>query len=571
MNGVLMNNEVLTHVRAQRGPDLRCKGWKQETILRMLENNMENAERAEDLVVYGGAGKAARNWESYHAIVRCLKQLGNEETLAIQAGMPVAVFGTHALAPRVVMANTNVINATWPIFSELQDRNLTTFSSYTAGPWQYIGSQGVIQGTFETLAAVGDRHFGSDLAGRILLTAGLGGMGKTQPRAMTLLGGICLVIEVRAEHIARAVRDNFCDVHADSLDHALELLDEARKERRALSVALTGNAAEIFPELVDRGWAPDIVTEMCPCHDPYSLVPIGVAAADAPKLLAADRDQYLQQSRTTMLALLRAMNTFHDGSPIVFEYGTFIRKECIDAGMPPSEATRFRGCIADYVRDLFELGRGPFRWTCVSGEVSDQHRLDQLALRLFPDDATVQRWIPLARSLPVEGLPARICFLGFGQRREFALAANELVASGEIAGPVAFSRDNLDSGSIANPSFETEGMRDGSDRISDWPYLNALLNTAAMADLVAIQANGTMGVSAHTGVTMIADGSDEARFRLAACLTTDAGIGVVRHAQAGYPVARKVADGQGPLSDDRIEVPLWWTSVATFGPNVEKS
>jgi urocanate hydratase len=558
--------EILTSVRAQRGSTRRCKGWKQETILRMLENNMENAERAEDLVVYGGAGKAARNWESYHAIVDCLKQLGNDETLAVQSGMPVAVFRTHALAPRVVMANTNVINATWPIFAGLQDLNLTTFSSYTAGPWQYIGSQGVIQGTFETLAAVGDRHFGGHLSGRVLLTAGLGGMGKTQPRAMTLLGGICLVVEVRGEHIDRAVRDGFCEQRADSLDQALELIEQARRGRHPLSVAVQANAADAFPTLVERGWMPDIVTEMCPCHDPYSLVAAGLDPADARAQAAADRDGYLTRSRDTMLMMLRALNAFHAGPAIVFEYGTFIRKECVDAGMDPAEANQFRGCIADYVRDLFQLGRGPFRWTCVSGDVVDLQRLDRLALELFLNDATVQRWIPLAGRLPVEGLPARICFLGFGQRRAFALAVNDLVASGEVSGPVAFSRDNLDCGSIANPVFETEDMRDGSDAISDWPYLNALLNTAAMADLVAIQANGTMGVSVHTGVTMIADGSEEARLRLDASMTTDSGIGVVRHAQAGYPVARQVADGDGPLSSERIDVPLWWSPQATFGP-----
>lgn len=559
--------EVLTAVRAQRGSTLRCKGWRQETILRMLENNMENAEDPERLVVYGGRGKAARNWESYHAIVRTLQRLEDDETLAVQAGMPVAVFKTHHLAPRVVMANTNVTNATWPVFTELEQMNLTTFSSYTAGPWQYIGSQGVVQGTFETLRAVGERHFDGDLKGRVLLTAGVGGMGKTQPRAMTLLGGVCLAVDVRASHIEAAISRGLCDVHAPSLEEGMRMADRARADGEAIGIAVCGNAAEAFKELVERGWHADIVTEMCPCHDPYSVVPIGIRPEDCADLLAADPAVYLAQSRDTMIALLRSMNEFQERGSIVFEYGTFIRKECMDAGLSREEATRFPGCIAEYVRPLFELGRGPFRWTCVSGDESDQARLDQLALELFPDDETVQRWIPLAREhLPIEGLPARICFLGFGQRRAFALAANQLVAQGALKGPIAFSRDNLDSGSIANPAFETESMRDGSDRISDWPYLNALLNTAAMADLVAIQANGTMGMSAHTGVTMIADGTEEANMRLSACLTTDSGIGVIRHAQSGYPVARAVAEGTGPLHDEAIDVPLWWRREATHGP-----
>jgi urocanate hydratase len=536
----------------------------------MLENTMENGERPQELVIYGGMGKCARNWESYHALVDALADLGDDETLAVQAGMPVAVFATHRLAPRVVMANTNVINATWPLFHELQEQNLTTFSSYTAGPWEYIGSQGVIQGTFETLRAVGKRHFDDSLVGRTLLTAGLGGMGKTQPRAMSMLGGVTLIAEVRDEHIDAAVTSGFCDVRAASLDDAIARADAARARGEALGIALLGNAAEVFPALAERGWRPDVVTEMCPCHDPFSLVPSGRTPTAAAALLQSDRDAYLGASRETMLRLLRAMNRFADAGSVVFEYGTFIRKECMDAGMARAEALRFPGCVAEYVRELFLLGRGPFRWTCLSGERDDQARLDQLVLDLFPDDEVVQRWIPLARDqLPIEGLPARVCFLGFGQRRAFAHAANELVASGELAAPIAFSRDNLDCGSIANPAFETEAMRDGSDVISDWPYLNALLNVAAMADLVAIQANGAMGMSAHTGVTMIADGTEEASLRLDACLTTDAGIGVVRHAQAGYALARRVADGQGPLTSERIAVPLWWSPKATFGPGGE--
>ncbi|PAP92060.1 urocanate hydratase [Mesorhizobium wenxiniae] len=563
---------MLNGVKAHRGQELRCKGWKQESILRMLENNLENAERPENLVVYGGIGKAARNWESYHAIVEALKNLENDETLAVQAGMPVAVFKTHRLAPRVVMGNTNVINANWPMFYKLMEQNLTTFSSYTAGPWQYIGSQGVVEGTFETLSLVADEHFGGELAGRIFFTAGLGGMGRSQPFAMTMHGGVTVCVEVREDIIKQRIASRYADIQVASLNEAIELAEDAKARKQPLGIILAGNMCDVMEEALELGWKPDIVTEMCPCHDPYALVASGFTPGDAVSLRIGDPDTYLQRSRETMLRMVKSLNRFMDRGSVVFEYGTFIRKECVDAGMPREEAFRFPGCIARYVRPLFFQGRGPFRWTCISGEQADQARLDKLALELFPDDQIVQRWIPRASAkLPIEGLPARICFLGFGQRKAFGLAANALVRNGELKGPIAFSRDNLDCGSIANPAFETEDMIDGSDAISDWPYLNALLNTAAMADLVAIQANGTMGISAHTGVTMIADGTDEADMRLEACLTTDAGIGIVRHAQAGYPMARQVAEGKGPLTDETISIPLWWSPDANFGPPLKKA
>ena len=558
---------ILKEVKAERGPTLRCKGWRQELILRMLENNMENAERPENLIVYGGIGKAARNWESYHAIVETLKELENDETLAVQSGMPVAVFKTHRLAPRVVMANTNVIKADWPSFYKLVERNLTTFSSYMAGPWQYIGSQGVVEGTFETLGLIADEHFAGDLAGRIFFTAGLGGMGRSQPFAMTLHGGVTVCVEVREGTIDQRIAAGFADVRADNLRQAISLAEEAKAQRRPLAIAVHGNMCDMLEKALGLGWKPDIVTEMCPCHDPFALVPSGLSPEQAASLRESDRDALLARSRATMIRMLRALNNLKDAGCVVFEYGTFIRKECVDAGMSREEAFRLPGCIARYVRPMFLEGRGPFRWTCISGDRADQARLDELALELFPDDPIVQRWIPRARAkLPVEGLPARVCFLGFGQRKTFGLNANVLVRNGTLKGPVAFSRDNLDCGSIANPAFETEGMIDGSDAISDWPYLNALLNTAGMADLVAIQANGTMGISVHTGVTMIADGSEEADLRLEACLTTDSGIGIVRHAQAGYPMARKVAEGRGPLTGELIQIPLWWSADATFGP-----
>ena len=562
-----MTVAVPRQVKAQRGKTLRCKGWKQESLLRMLENNLENAEDASRLVVYGGIGKAARNWESFHAIVATLKELEDDETLAVQSGMPVAVFKTHRLAPRVVMGLSNVIRADWPMFYDLMEKNLTAFASYTAGPWEYIGSQGVVEGTFETLGRIADEHFDGSLAGRVLFSAGLGGMGRSQPFAMTLHGGVSVVVEVRPATVRQRLEAGYADVEAADMTEAIRLAGEAKAAGRALGIVVEGNMTEAVEEALARGWRPDIVTEMCPCHDPFALVPAGMGPGQAEGLLKRDRTRYLELSRASMKRILRAMNRFVEAGAVVFEYGTFLRKECVDAGVAREEAFRYPGAVARYIRPMFEEGRGPFRWTCISGEAADRERLDELALSLFPDCPIVGRWIPLARkALPTEGLPARVCFLGFGQRRAFALAANRLIAQGEVCGPVAFSRDNLDCGSVANPAFETEDMKDGSDVISDWPYLNALLNVAAMADLVSIQANGTMGVSAHTGVTMIADGSEEAALRLDACMATDSGIGIVRYAQSGYATARRVAGGEGPLSDDRIAVPLWWQPQATFGP-----
>ena len=563
-----MKPEILYEVKAQRGDTLRCKGWKQETLLRMLENNMENAEAPEYLVIYGGIGKCARNWESYHAIVKSLKELENDETLVVQSGMPVAVFKTHKLAPRVVMATTNIMKATWPIFYDLQDKNLTIFAQYTAAPWEYIGTQGVIQGTFETLGAIADRHFGGDMAGRILLTAGHGGMGANQPRAMNMHGGVCICCDVSEDIIKKRIKIGFTDVLAKDLDEAIALAKEAAAKKEKLAVGVVGNASTLFWEAYDKGFEPDVVTEMCPCHDPLSYIPEGYSQRSAEELRMKDRDEYFKVARQSMVKQLKAMNAFSAKENVhVFEYGTSIRKECRDAGMPEAEAMTIPGFVAEYIRPLFCEGRGPFRWTCTSGEASDLARLDDLVLEMFPHDKLTCKWINLAReTLPIEALPARVCYLGFGERKRFALAVNDLIKKGEIKGPVGFSRDNLDSGSIVNPTFESENMKDGGDLISDWPMLNGLLNCAAMADLVAIQANYSMGEAVHTGVTMIADGSEEADLRLDACMTTDSGIGVVRHAQAGYETAREVAQGKGPLTDDSIKVPLWWSPQATFGP-----
>ena len=563
-----MSVEVLSDVKAQRGAELRCKGWKQETILRMLENNLENGQDPSRLIVYGGNAKAARNWESYHAIVATLKALSDDETVVVQAGMPVAVFKTHRLAPRVVMGLSNVINATWPRFYELMDQNLTTFSSYTAGPWEYIGSQGVVEGTFETLACIAEEKYDGDLRGRVFLTAGLGGMGRSQPKAMTMHGGVSVTVEVRREVVDQRLAAGWGDVEAKNLDEAIALAENACAAKEPLGIVICANMVDICEEALERAWYPDIVTEMCPFHDPFSVIPAGLTVRAADDLRARSRNDYLIKARETILRMVRSMNGFVDVGSEVFEFGTFVRKEAVDAGMVREEAFRYPGFVSRYWRPkLFELGRGPFRWTCVSGDPEDQSRLDDLVLTLFPDCPISQRWIPLARRhLPIEGLPARVCFLGFGQRVRFGLAVNELVRQGEVKGPVAFSRDNLDAGAIANPTMETEQMMDGSDEISDWPFINALLNTAAMADLVSIQSNGTMGVSHHTGCTIIADGSEEAELRLEAALTTDVGIGIVRYAQSGYQTARAVAEGRGPLTADSIKIPLWWEPKATFGP-----
>ncbi|MGB3832977.1 MAG: urocanate hydratase [Mesorhizobium sp.] len=558
--------EILYSVRAMGGNNLRCKGWKQEGILRMLENNMENAEHPEELVIYGGIGKCARNWESYHAIVKSLEELENDETLVVQSGMPVAIFRTNPLAPRVVMATTNIMKATWPIFYDLQDKNLTIFAQYTAAPWEYIGTQGVIQGTFQTLVAIRDQKFGGDLRGRILLTAGMGGMGGNQPRAMTMLGGVCICADVDEKVMQHRLEVGYCDVIVHDFDEAVRLAKEAAAEKRPLGIALFGNAVDVLRKAKESGFTPDIITDMTPAHDPLSYVPAGLTVDEARELRKSDRDEYFKRAGATMIQQLAIMNEFYDRGVQVFEYGNSLRKESRDAGMSTEEAMKIPGFVAAYIRPLFCEGRGPFRWICLSRDPEDLAKLDDVVEEMFADDDLVTGWIRLARKhIPIEGLPARICYLGFGQRKAFGMRVNEMVRSGELKGPVAFSRDNLDSGSIVNPTFESERMKDGSDLISDWPYLNALLNVAAGADLVAIQENYSMGEAVHTGVTMIADGSAEADVRLAACLTTDSGIGVVRHAQAGYDIARKAAADR--FAKDGVQVPLWWSPKATFGPD----
>ena len=565
-----MTTEILYEVKAQRGDTLRCKGWKQETILRMLENNMENAEAPEYLVIYGGIGKCARNWESYHAIVESLKSLENDETLVVQSGMPVAIFKTHKYAPAVVMATTNIMKADWPTFYDLQEKNLTIFAQYTAAPWEYIGTQGVIQGTFETLGAIAEKYYGGDMKGKILLSAGMGGMGANQPLAMSMHGGVSIIVDIQEDIIDKRIKIGFADVKVFSMEEAITMAQKAATEEKALGICVVGNAADLFKKAYDMGFVPNVVTEMCPCHDPLSYIPQGYDARQADELRAKDRNAYMKVARESMVQQLTTMNAFFEKEDChVFEYGTSIRKECRDAGMPEKEAMIIPGFVAEFLRPLFCEGRGPFRWTCISGDTNDLAVLDNLVLEMFPNDKLTCKWIKLAKkNMPIEALPARVCYLGFGERKAFALKVNELIENGEVKGPVAFSRDNLDSGSIVNPTFESENMKDGGDLISDWPMLNALLNCAAMCDLIAIQANYSMGEAVHTGVTMIADGTDIAGFRLEACMATDSGIGVVRHAQAGYETARATAEGKGPLTKDSIKIPLWWAPAdqVTFGP-----
>lgn len=568
--------EVLYSVKAHRGGfndpgSLRCKGWKQETILRMLENNMENAEIPEMLVIYGGNGKCARNWESYYAIVESLKTLENDETLVIQSGMPVAIFKTHDLAPRVVMATTNIMKATWERFYEMQDKNLTIFAQYTAAPWEYIGTQGVIEGTFETLTAIAlKKGWENDMHGKLFLTAGAGGMGGNQTWAGKMHGAVVILADADERVIDRRISKNYMDVKVKTLDEAWELAQKHLAADDPISIGVIGNAADIFEEALSKNYLPDVVTEMCPCHDPISYIPSGYTGEQADEYRGKDREKYLQDARKTMKRQLRAMIEFKKRGVEAFEYGTSIRKECMDAGMPEAEAKQIEGFVAAYIRPLFCEGRGPFRWTCTSGDPADLARLDDLALEVCKGDHLVERWINLARKhLPIEALPARICYMGFGERVRFGLAVNDLIKKGEIKGPVAFSRDNLDSGSIVNPTFESENMPDGGDYVSDWPMLNGLLDCAAMCDLIAIQANYSMGEAVHTGVTMIADGSEEADLRLSRCMVTDSGIGVVRHAQAGYQAAKDVCNGKGKIAGgDSIKIPLWWEPAdkVTFGP-----
>jgi urocanate hydratase len=534
-------------VRAPRGKTISCKGWQQEAALRMLMNNLdpEVAERPEDLVVYGGTGKAARNWESFDAIVRELKALANDETLLVQSGKPVGVFRTHIGAPRVLIANSNLVGrwATWEHFRELERKGLMMYGQMTAGSWIYIGSQGIVQGTYETLGSVARRHFGGSLRGRFVLTAGLGGMGGAQPLAATMQGAAALIVEVDEARIDKRLETRYLDRKTRDVDEALDLIAKATRAGEALSVGLLGNASDVLPELVKRGVHPDVVTDQTSAHDMLNgYVPGGMSLAKAAELRGSDPDEYVRRATASAVEHVRAMLTLQQRGAVTFDYGNNIRTVAFDAGL--QNAFDIPGFVPEYIRPLFCEGKGPFRWVALSGDPKDIKRTDDLALELFPADEHLRRWISLAQQrIKFQGLPARICWLGQSDRAKFGVAINDLVASGEISAPIAIGRDHLDTGSVASPFRETEGMRDGSDAVADWPLLNAMLNVASGASWVSFHHGGGVGIgnSLHAGQVVVADGTPEMRVRLERVLTNDPGIGVARHADAGYEEAIETA------------------------------
>jgi urocanate hydratase len=538
-------------VRAPRGTELSCKGWQQEAALRMLMNNLDPdvAEDPDNLVVYGGTGRAARSWQAFDAIVAELQRLENDETLLIQSGKPVGVFRTTPDSPRVLIANANLVPhwATWEQFRELERAGLTMYGQMTAGSWIYIATQGIIQGTYETFAESARQHFGGSLAGTATITGGLGGMGGAQPLAITMNGGAALVVEVDESRARRRLDAGFVDELTHDLDEAVRTVDGWRRNRVGQSLALVANAADVLPELVRRGWHPDLVTDQTSAHDPLNgYVPNGLALADALALRASDPDDYVDRAKAAMAEHVRAMLAFQRGGSVTFDYGNNIRNFAREAGV--ENAFDFPGFVPAFIRPLFSEGKGPFRVAALSGEVADIARIDRALAELFADDVGLQRWLRLAaEKVPVQGLPARICWLGYGDRARAGLAINELVATGQVAAPIVIGRDHLDAGSVASPYRETEAMRDGSDAIADWPILNALVNTAAGATWVSFHHGGGVGIgySLHAGMVVVADGTQEAAARLERVLTTDPGMGVLRHADAGYERALEVADERG--------------------------
>ncbi|MFH1101502.1 MAG: urocanate hydratase [Methanobacteriota archaeon] len=525
---------------ATRGTQLRCKGWKQEAILRMLENNLENAELPEELIIYGGTGKAARNWDCYDAIVKSLKKLEDDETLVIQSGKPVAVFKTWTTAPRIVMANTNLVPqwSTWEHFRSLEQLGLTMYGQMTAGSWCYIGTQGIIQGTYETFASCARTHFNQDLKGKIVLTGGLGGMGGAQPLAVTMNHGVCLAVECDEKRIDRRIKAGFCDQKTDDIDKALALANHAKEQKKPLSLGILGNCSDLLPQLVKQGFNPDVVTDQTSAHDELNgYVPSGYYGAslkDAIRLRKENPKKYSTRSLQSMKHHCQALIDFQKKGAIVFDYGNNLRGQALKAGL--QNAFTYPGFVPAYIRPLFCVGRGPFRWIALTGNPDDILKTDKAVMKLFPDDTVLLNWITLAEHhLPWEGLPARVCWLGYGERTQFALQINAMVRQKEI-GPIAITRDHLDSGSVASPYRETEGMKDGSDAIADWPLLNALLNCAAGADSVQIHNGGGVGIglSTHAGMVVICDGTQETDERIRRVFTTDPGMGVARHADAGY-------------------------------------
>ena len=538
-------------VRAPRGTQLSCKAWPQEAALRMLMNNLDPdvAERPQDLVVYGGTGRAARSWEAFDAIVRTLRDLESDETLLVQSGKPVAVFKTHALAPRVLISNAMLVPkwADWDTFRELEHAGLTMYGQMTAGSWIYIGTQGILQGTYETLAEAATQRFGGSLKGTVTLTGGLGGMGGAQPLAVTMNEGVALCVEVDPARIERRIKTRYLDRETDDLDQAVAWAEEAKAADEAVSIGLLGNCAEALPELLRRGFRPDIVTDQTSAHDPLGgYVPAGLSLAETATLREADPEEYQRRAYRSMAKHCEAMVGFLDAGALVFDYGNNLRAGAKIGGF--ERAFAYPGFVPAFVRPMFCEGKGPFRWAALSGDTEDIVKTDRAVAELFPQNERLQRWLRMAEDrVAYQGLPARICWLGYGERGKAGLRFNEMVRSGELSAPIVIGRDHLDSGSVASPYRETEGMKDGSDAIADWPILNALVNTAAGAHWVSVHHGGGVGIgySIHAGMVVVADGSDEAAARLERVLTTDPGTGVVRHADAGYEEALAVAEERG--------------------------
>ena len=536
---------------APKGIELNTKGWVQEAVLRMLMNNLdpEVAEHPEKLVVYGGIGKAARNWDAFDRIVATLKDLEEDETLLVQSGKPVAVFKTHKDAPRVLLANSNIVPAfaNWEKFHELDKKGLMMYGQMTAGSWIYIGSQGIVQGTYETFAECAKQHFNGSLTGTITVTAGLGGMGGAQPLAVTMAGGVVIGIDVDRTRIEKRIETRYCDIVVESLDEAIKIAKEAKKEKKALSIGLVGNAAEVLPQMIKRGFIPDIVTDQTSAHDPLNgYLPIGLTLSEGETLRNQNPEEYVRKSKASMAVHVQAMLDMQKEGAIAFDYGNNIRQVALDEGV--KDAFNFPGFVPAYIRPQFCEGKGPFRWVALSGDPEDIYKTDEVILREFSYNTHLCNWIKMAREkIEFQGLPARICWLGYGERARFGKIINEMVASGELSAPIVIGRDHLDAGSVASPNRETEAMKDGSDAVADWPILNALVNTAAGASWVSVHHGGGvgMGYSLHAGMVVVADGTEDAAKRLERVLTTDPGMGVVRHLDAGYELAIQTAKEKG--------------------------
>ncbi|MBS9806116.1 MULTISPECIES: urocanate hydratase [Bacillus cereus group] len=543
--------KVQQTIRAPRGTELQTKGWVQEAALRMLMNNLdpEVAEKPEELVVYGGIGRAARNWESYNAIVDSLKTLESDETLLVQSGKPVAIFKSHEDAPRVLLANSNLVPkwANWDHFRELEKKGLMMYGQMTAGSWIYIGTQGILQGTYETFGEAARQHFGGSLKGTLTLTAGLGGMGGAQPLAVTMNGGVVIAIDVDKRSIDRRIEKRYCDMYTESLEEALTVANEYKEKKEPISIGLLGNAAEILPELVKRNITPDLVTDQTSAHDPLNgYIPVGYTLEEAAKLREEDPERYVQLSKESMTKHVEAMLAMQEKGAITFDYGNNIRQVAFDEGL--KNAFDFPGFVPAFIRPLFCEGKGPFRWVALSGDPEDIYKTDEVILREFADNEHLCNWIRMARQqVEFQGLPSRICWLGYGERAKFGRIINEMVANGELSAPIVIGRDHLDCGSVASPNRETESMKDGSDAVADWPILNALINSVNGASWVSVHHGGGvgMGYSLHAGMVIVADGTEAAAKRIERVLTSDPGMGVVRHVDAGYDLAVETAKEKG--------------------------